>query len=178
MYVTLLHRRANLPKSNQIRLTTTSPVANITLKSINLTNHRPRDTIEPTKTSQTTGTSFERGSSVKVQVLREISPRRSFTVRIEVSRREVDRAGEISSPRPRASRTEPRIRVPGEFCNSGRTGKGAAQSKLTRASCLARQSRASAAGLGGAGGAGGGGGMGNINERTLEECWSTLQRVS
>ncbi|XP_043489841.1 zinc finger protein 853-like isoform X7 [Polistes fuscatus] len=38
------------------------------------------------------------------------------------------------------------------------------------------QSRASAAGLGGAGGAGGGGGMGNISERTLEECWSTLQR--
>lgn len=37
------------------------------------------------------------------------------------------------------------------------------------------QSRASAAGLGGAGG---GGGMANINERTLEECWSTLQRVS
>ncbi|XP_034951512.1 uncharacterized protein dati isoform X4 [Chelonus insularis] len=36
-----------------------------------------------------------------------------------------------------------------------------------------QQARATAAGLGGPGG---GGGMANINERTLEECWSTLQR--
>lgn len=40
------------------------------------------------------------------------------------------------------------------------------------------QSRATAAGLGGGGPGAGGGGMANINERTLEECWSTLQRVS
>ncbi|XP_076390919.1 zinc finger protein datilografo isoform X3 [Megachile rotundata] len=58
----------------------------------------------------------------------------------------------------------------------GATSQDSHDTSLTEKLVNELQSRASAAGLGGAGGAGGGGGMGNISERTLEECWSTLQR--
>ncbi|XP_076230053.1 zinc finger protein datilografo isoform X15 [Nomia melanderi] len=58
----------------------------------------------------------------------------------------------------------------------GATSQDSHDASLTEKLVNELQSRASAAGLGGAGGAGGGGGMGNISERTLEECWSTLQR--
>nr|XP_050855876.1 zinc finger protein 853-like isoform X9 [Vespula vulgaris] len=58
----------------------------------------------------------------------------------------------------------------------GATSQDSHDATLTEKLVNELQSRASAAGLGGAGGAGGGGGMGNISERTLEECWSTLQR--
>ncbi|XP_043674770.1 uncharacterized protein LOC122632247 isoform X2 [Vespula pensylvanica] len=59
----------------------------------------------------------------------------------------------------------------------GATSQDSHDATLTEKLVNELQSRASAAGLGGAGGAGGGGGMGNISERTLEECWSTLQRI-
>ncbi|XP_076390918.1 zinc finger protein datilografo isoform X2 [Megachile rotundata] len=59
----------------------------------------------------------------------------------------------------------------------GATSQDSHDTSLTEKLVNELQSRASAAGLGGAGGAGGGGGMGNISERTLEECWSTLQRI-
>ncbi|XP_020281385.1 zinc finger protein squeeze-like isoform X4 [Pseudomyrmex gracilis] len=59
----------------------------------------------------------------------------------------------------------------------GATSQDSHDATLTEKLVNELQSRASAAGLGGAVGAGGGGGMGNISERTLEECWSTLQRI-
>ncbi|XP_024941040.1 uncharacterized protein LOC107268009 isoform X3 [Cephus cinctus] len=58
----------------------------------------------------------------------------------------------------------------------GATSQDSHDASLTEKLVNELQSRASAGSLGGAGGPGAGAEMGNISERTLEECWTTLQR--